>query len=261
MVKNLHKVNKLLYRSAAPSANDLALLKKHLGIKKVVSLDEQAGKKIHRACAILGITHIMLPIEFTKRSSLLKFLCQDLYALLQEGGPVLIHCQSGIDRTGLACGMFRCRYQGWDPKDAIAEAHKYGGLLNIDPAVAHLYEKLIGFSVPQKKDDREDVNSSFDPGYNIVDQQRSYPSDYNDYTSGPWSQMSWSPFEDYRVREYPFATTYNYYDEQYPNRQDYGLDDRAPGPKAPQTVPQVGQYDTSADNILMGPTFLGSGYV
>src|ERR1019366_1853350 len=104
MLNNFARVNKLLYRSSGPSPADVKFLK-DLGINKIVSLDKEMGDKIKRTTKLLNIDHILLPIEIGNRKSLLRFLQQDLFSLLQDNGPVAISCAAGKDRTGLACAL------------------------------------------------------------------------------------------------------------------------------------------------------------
>lgn len=251
MIHRLYKVANGIYRGSAPSIKDLSFLKDVLKINKIISLDRDAGSRIHRATQLLGIKHIMLPIEMDSRASLLNFLNNNIQSLLEDDGPTFIHCAQGKDRTGLAVALYRCRVQGWSATKAIKEAKSHGFGIGVDPKVVRLYEKLI------HKACGEDTNSAYD----IVSNQREYPSDYNDYTLDGWSQQSWSPYADYRVREFPYANTEIDWPEQYQSRLDYGLDDSAFVSKNID-IPQTGTYDTSTSGIMgAGPSLVGTGYV
>src|SRR5271165_6766024 len=114
-IARLRQVDKHLYRGGAPSIKDVVSLKNDYHITKIVSLDQMAGDKIDRATKLLGIKHIILPIDINKRSSLLIFLQQDLYKLLSDdGGNVFVHCIQGKDRTGIAIMLYRVKYQDWE---------------------------------------------------------------------------------------------------------------------------------------------------
>ncbi|WP_045391944.1 tyrosine-protein phosphatase [Falsirhodobacter sp. alg1] len=97
------------YRSAQPSAEDLALWTAETGLRSVINLrgahegaawydSEMAG------AAALGLVHYDFQMSAGKQLTL-----QDaarLVALLRAAPkPVLIHCKSGSDRTGLASAM------------------------------------------------------------------------------------------------------------------------------------------------------------
>ena len=41
--------------------------------------------------------------------------------------PILVHCQSGADRTGVACAAYRMAVDGWTLAEAWEELQCYGG--------------------------------------------------------------------------------------------------------------------------------------
>jgi protein-tyrosine phosphatase family protein len=257
MIKRLRMVVKnKLYRGGAPRIEDIIFLNKKLGVKKIISLDEVAGKHIDRACKLLGIQHIMLPIDISRKGTLLKFLRMDLKKLFLDGGPTFIHCEEGKDRTGLAIAMFRCEDEDWTCEEALKEAKKLGFGLGVAPSVVHLYEKLINKSCgcTQNKDNNA--------AYDISSNQREYPSNYRDYTNDAFEQMSWSDYQDYRVREFPYTGVDIDWPEQYDTRITHGLDDSNAIPPGNRGIPQMGTYDTSTNGIMgAGPSLVGSGYV
>ena len=142
MIHRLRKVTKGLYRGSAPSATDVLRLKNEFGINKIVSLDRLAGNRINRPCKILGIKHIILPIDIDNlNESLINFLKHDIKDLLLSDGPTYVHCAEGKDRTGLAVALLQCKYFGKNPEDAIEEAKSLGFGLRVDPKVIHTFEK------------------------------------------------------------------------------------------------------------------------
>jgi hypothetical protein len=260
MIYNFRKISNNLYRGSAPSIEDVIILDKKFNIKKIVSLDEDAGKRIDRACRLLDINHVMLPIDVGKKLSLIKFLNQDVVELFDHGGPTYVHCIHGKDRTGLACAMYRCEKQNWSCGEALEEAKSFGFGIGVDPRIIKLYIKLIKNACGCSKNDTN--HTEF--GYDIVSNQREYPSDYADYTLGNWEQQSWSPYEDYRVKAWPGSTQQIDYPEQYSSREDYGLDDTTPDSSMDygRGFPQPGGWDTSILGINgTGPSLVGSGYI
>lgn len=253
MIKRLREVHVNLYRGGAPSIEDVHFLKKKFNVKKIVSLDAIAAKKIHRATTLLGIEHIVLPIDIAKRSTLLKFLRHNISDLLGHNGPTFVHCMEGKDRTGLAVALYRCEHDGWSPSDAIKEAKKLGFGIGVDPKVVALYEKLIRKSSNKNKQDTNDA-------YDIVSNERENPSDYNDYSQDIVGQLSWSPYEDYRVKEFPATSVDIDWPEQYDTRNTNKLNDSVVSKD--KEIPQIGQYDSSSQGIMgAGPSMVGSGYV
>lgn len=257
MIRRFRKVSDELYRGSAPAVKDLRLLKK-LGIKKIVSLDEASGMKINRAAKLMGFKHIMLPINIGKRSTLMNFLGHNIPKLFDDGGPTFVHCAEGKDRTGLACAMYRCEAEGWSCGKAIKEARSLGFGLGVDPKVVKLYNKIVKKSCGCKDKDMHDVSYAYD----IVSNERDMP--YGNYTLGPNEQQSWSPFEDYRVKEFPYTKQEIDWPEQYQSREDYGLDDRTEDSSRDygKGFPQAGGWDTSTNGIMgAGPSMVGSGYI
>jgi hypothetical protein len=257
VIKRLRVVVKnKLYRGGAPRIEDVIFLNKKLGVKKIVSLDAIAGKHIDRACKLLGIEHIMLPIDIGRKGTLLKFLRTNLKTLFLEDGPTFVHCEQGKDRTGLAIAMFRCEDEDWTCAEAIKEAKSLGFGIGVQPTIVHLYEKLIAKSCGCSND--KDDNAAYD----ISSNQREYPSNYRDYTNDVFEQMSWSDYQDYRVREFPLANVDIDWPEQYDTRITHGLDDSSAVPPNSSAIPQTGTYDTSTNGIMgAGPSLVGSGYV
>jgi protein tyrosine/serine phosphatase len=44
-----------------------------------------------------------------------------------DNQPILVHCQSGVDRTGAACAAYRMVVNRWSLSEAWEEAETYGG--------------------------------------------------------------------------------------------------------------------------------------
>src|SRR5207249_1161307 len=61
----------------------------------------------------------------------------------------------------------------------------------------------------------KEIQEDFNAAYDIVSNTLDYNREYRDYTLDNLSQQSWSPYADYRVREFPFAMVDKYFDEQY----------------------------------------------
>ncbi len=164
MIKRFRKITDNLYRGGAPTVKDVIKLHKLFGIKKIISLDEDAGNKIDRICKLLEIEHVSLPLDGTK-NSLIRLLSNDIKKLLMEGGPTFIHCQEGKDRTGFLAALFKCKYMGVLLQDALNEARSLGFGEGVDPKYMELLEtalhKLCG-----------DSNSA-----DIVENQREYIQD------------------------------------------------------------------------------------
>jgi hypothetical protein len=122
MPENFAKVTKKLYRGGIPSYDDLIALHK-LGIKKVVSLDEDSGLVIEDICKALGFEHVIWGLT-TGDDPKVYVLKTKIIPTLTLGGPTYIHCKHGKDRTSMAVAMFRI-YTGWSLNDALEEAKQF----------------------------------------------------------------------------------------------------------------------------------------
>jgi hypothetical protein len=232
----------VLYRGSAPNPQDVMELKEKLGIKKIVSLDEETGNKIDRACKLLGIEHVKLYIDHT-RKSLYDFLSQDMKKLFLEGGPTFVHCHEGKDRTGLATALVQCKFLGKDPEKAIQEAKALGFGVGIPPQATHMFEKIIRHCKPDK-----DTNSA-----DIVSNEREYIGDNRDTFLDEGHQGSFSPYLDH-TKQAPFDLVYPSTLDQSPTRENYPDTSlfRHDSSEA-VSIPNVGEYDNDAGQRGFGP--------
>jgi protein tyrosine/serine phosphatase len=99
-----------LYRSAQPSGGDIALYASRYKIKTIVNLrGSNAGAHWYDSeVAIsnaLGITHI--DFRMSSKRELTQPQAEALIRLLKDAPkPILIHCQSGADRSGLVSALY-----------------------------------------------------------------------------------------------------------------------------------------------------------
>jgi hypothetical protein len=257
MIQRFRKVTDGLYRGSAPSPQDVAWMKENLGINKIVSLDEKSGDRIDRACKLLGINHMMVPIELHRlRTDLLKFIKHDIKELLLESGPTFVHCAEGKDRTGLAVALLQVKYLGKKPEAALEEAKSLGFGLNADPKAIHLFEKMIHSSKPAKND----TNSA-----DIVSNEREYIGDNRDSFLDEGHQGSFAPYLS-ETKQNPMDAVYNYVVDQAPTRENYRQEHDEPITKhdnqeEQDVVPMVGVYDNDAGGRGFGPTDNNGGFI
>ncbi|EFH09489.1 dual specificity protein phosphatase family protein [Pseudoroseomonas cervicalis] len=99
-----------LYRSNHPSPWQLRRAARTLGLRSIINLRghrESCGSDaLGRAMAAeLGLSHVDAPLE--SRGAPHKDRLLRLAGIFRDlPGPVLIHCKSGADRTGLAAGVW-----------------------------------------------------------------------------------------------------------------------------------------------------------
>lgn len=105
-----------LYRSAQPSASAIESYAKEYGIKTVVNLrgENEKSSWYEKEVAVsekLGIKHIDFSMLASRQ--LTPAEADRLLALLKDAPkPILIHCRSGADRTGLVSVLYSQQIAG-----------------------------------------------------------------------------------------------------------------------------------------------------
>lgn len=98
-----------LYRSAQPSGSDIAGYADSYGIKTILNLRDEARTEWYNseasAAAKAGITLIDFPISSSTELPIAD--AQRLAKLMADAPkPLLIHCEHGANRTGLASAIY-----------------------------------------------------------------------------------------------------------------------------------------------------------
>jgi Tyrosine phosphatase family len=278
LIKRFFRINDNLYRGSAPSPQDVIALKNQYGIKKIVSLDEIAGKHIGRICKLLDLTHIIIPLNADDIEPMANLLNENLQQLLIEGGPTYVHCIQGKDRTGMVIAMYDCKYNDVSCDEAIDRAKSLGFGIGLPPTIRDFYERAIRSYCDCEMP--EDENSA-----DIVDHTRQWRNEWRGSVLDEADRKSFSTYQDPNVNEWPelsdtytdtlngnfgigetvslrsspFGQPYDYaYDPKWSTREtneepadfedDYG-------------VPMVGQYDSDAGIKGVGPVEIGGGFV
>lgn len=243
-----------LYRGSGPTVKDVVDLHKHLGIRKIISLDEGVGKKIDRITKLLGIQHIIIPLNADFIEPVAELLSYDLKDLLLSGGPTYVHCIHGKDRTGLVIAMFKCKYLGVSCDQAIREAKHIGLGYKLDPKVTRFYEKIIRMYCGCNHKHNNDTNNA-----DIVDNSR-LNSDWRGSYLNDADISSFAPYLDYN-RQWPYNPVYDYKYQQYPTRNNHDLEAESPDKGKQDEIPMVGLYDNDAGVHGVGPVDVGGGFV
>ncbi len=119
-LENFYRVTDDLYRGAQPDEAGMAKLKE-LGIQTVVNLRLAHSDRDEIGQIELGYEHIPVDPFKPTEDHLLRFLevVTDPNRL-----PVFVHCQRGIDRTGMAVAVYRMMACGWKKEQALYEMMK-----------------------------------------------------------------------------------------------------------------------------------------
>ena len=126
-VPTLHTVEPgVLVRSAQPTAVGLAHLRDVYGVRTVINLNRQTIDEELVTAMALGLDYLPLPVDVygLDRGKLVTVLAAIRQAEAEGRAPVLVHCKSGQDRTGVAIAAYRVVEQGWDGERALAEMER-----------------------------------------------------------------------------------------------------------------------------------------
>lgn len=133
----LARVDEGLWRSAQPTTEGYRAARA-MGIRTIVDL---RGSKVGpEAAAAAGLRHVAL------RTSVRRIDEDVLVAFLRaatdpEARPVLVHCASGHDRTGVAVAAYRRVAHGWSADEALREMRRFGAS-PFEPRLERLVERL-----------------------------------------------------------------------------------------------------------------------
>ena len=121
------QVNERLYRSAQPHKGGIKRLQE-LGITTIINLrGESARTRAQEAEArALGMNYFTLSLPNWGRPTDARIARILEVINAPESGRVLIHCRSGVDRTGMIVALNRMQNEGWTSADALAEAERNG---------------------------------------------------------------------------------------------------------------------------------------
>lgn len=139
MPVRLRKVDDNVLRGGEPSVQDLKKLK-HIGINKIISLDEDIGLAIDHICQKLGLEHEIIPLT-DGNGPAIPALKNNISKLFQ-GGPIYVHCRHGKDRTGMTIAMYRIM-TGWSLSRALQEARSLGMGTGLSESVKKSYYDAV----------------------------------------------------------------------------------------------------------------------
>ena len=116
-----------VFRSAQPNYYCLPW---ELNIKTVLDLQDNSDHENanrRNTTELYGIRYLSLRLNILSELTVEDFdlVVQTLSA--PENQPILVHCQFGRDRTGIACAAYRLSVDQWSLEEALEEFDAYGG--------------------------------------------------------------------------------------------------------------------------------------
>jgi tyrosine-protein phosphatase SIW14 len=126
-VANFGKVTPMLFRGAQPSSDGVEGLAR-LGVALVVDLrdkNERAEEREKQEVTAAGMTFVAIPWDCRRPTD--EIVARFLQLLRSNPGKkIFVHCEYGVDRTGLMIATFRMADEGWTPDEAMREMRAFG---------------------------------------------------------------------------------------------------------------------------------------
>ncbi len=139
-----------LYRSAQLTTTQLIDYSQQYNIKTIINLrgDNSGAAWYDTELAMarqLGITHIDFSMSASSGLTLAQ-AAQLITVLKQAQKPLLIHCRSGADRTGLVAALYLAALKGVDEEDAEEQISIWYGHISLpiieEYAIDRSWEKM-----------------------------------------------------------------------------------------------------------------------
>lgn len=100
-----------------------------LGVRQVVKLNLESEAQDNPWLCLAGDTSLVYsPIDAWQQIVTEPEIDRVLASLDSITVPTYIHCEHGVNRTGLLCALYRVARSGWLPEQAKAEWHNYGAI-------------------------------------------------------------------------------------------------------------------------------------
>jgi uncharacterized protein (TIGR01244 family) len=156
---NFHPIEAgVIYRSGQLSGDQLASHIQEAGIRTIINLrGNNTGRPWYddemKVSAAAGVQHVDFPLSSGRE--LTDDQVTQLTGLLKDSArPVLIHCEAGADRSGLASALYKLLVAKRPPEEAAAQlSFRYGHfpwLRNSTAAMDRTFERVASrLSPPQ----------------------------------------------------------------------------------------------------------------
>lgn len=112
-----------LYRSGQPSERQLEDWIREYGLKGILTLRHGLPPYEKELADRYGVN--LYQRTFSAKTGLTDQQWEDIHRILTDEAnlPLLIHCHSGVDRTGLVTALYRIDEQGWPLDKALREMY------------------------------------------------------------------------------------------------------------------------------------------
>jgi protein tyrosine/serine phosphatase len=115
-LKNWYQVDGKVYRSSQPEAATMKMVEA-FGIREVLNLRDMYSDEDEAEGTSLVLHRIETEAEDLTEDQIIAAL----RIISRAGGPILVHCRYGADRTGVVMAAYRVIIQGWSKEEALDE--------------------------------------------------------------------------------------------------------------------------------------------
>jgi protein-tyrosine phosphatase len=129
-----------VFRSGQPDERFINYVVRNYGIRHIITLNGRTPLTKQKASQ-LGIT--TETYHWNKKTLPTQDEFQEIARALDDKLPVLVHCHSGMDRTGYLVAAYRMLELGWPEHKALTEMRKYGHRADRYPEALEYFRKMV----------------------------------------------------------------------------------------------------------------------
>jgi tyrosine-protein phosphatase SIW14 len=135
-----------IYRSAQPELYEA--LPQYLGIRSVLHFFQLREDSQNGVVESAGMRYVGFRLNVFSNITVEDFDLLVGNLSNPDNQPILVHCLSGSDRTGVVCAAYRMAVDSWTMAEALEEMLEYGAHTFLDPNLIHClseYAKAKGY--------------------------------------------------------------------------------------------------------------------